>query len=135
MEAIVKKANQKIGIIARVFQTRSCENIIPLYVTFVRPLLEYNSVIWSPTTNKYDKKIEGIQKKMLNLLPEIRDKNLTYQQKLTKTKLLSLRARRIQHQLTIMFKMRKKKIGLCFEDFFQKNEYSKTRGNIYDKNA
>ena len=68
---------------------------------------------------------------MLNLLSDFHSEKLSYQQKLSKAKLLSLRARRIQHQLTIMFKMRNNMIGLSFDDFFQKNTFSKTRGNIF----
>ena len=68
---------------------------------------------------------------MLKLLSDQYIKDLSYQQKLKETKLLSLRARRIQHQLMIMFKMKNKKVDLCFDDFFEKNNYNRTRGNLY----
>ena len=126
---IIKKANQKLGIIARLFKNKNSRNIIPLYVTIVRPLLEYNSAIWAPITKKYDQQIEKVQKKMLKLLSDVED--LPYQQKLKKVKLLSLRARRIQQQLTIVFKMKNNLIDLRFDDFFKKNNYKKTRGNLY----
>ena len=129
MDTITKKANQKLGVIARVFKHKNSKNIIPLYKAFVRPLLEYNSVIWSPNTKKYDKKIEKVQMKMLKLLSDLGD--LPYQQKLKKVNLLSLHARRIQQQLIIMFKMKNNLIDLCFDDFFQRNSYSKTRGNSH----
>ena len=58
-------------------------------------------------------------------------RHLTYREKLKKIKLLSLHARRIQHQLTVVFKMKNKNIDLSFDDFFEKNTYSKTRGNIF----
>ena len=131
IETITKKANQKLGIIARVFKNRSTKNIMPLYVALVRPLLEYNSVVWSPITNKYDQKIEKIQRRMLKLLSDQYFEDLSYQQKLKEIKLLSLRARRIQHQLTIMFKMKNNMVDLCFDDFFEKNSYNRTRGNLY----
>ena len=131
METIIKKANQKLGIIARVFQNRSSYNMLPLYVALVRPLLEYNSVIWSPITSKYDKKIERIQKKMFKILSDGHIRKLPYRQKLLKMNFLSLRARRLQHQLIMMFKMKNNMIGLCFDDFFEKSHNSRTRGNIY----
>ena len=56
---------------------------------------------------------------------------LTYQEKLTKLKIHSLRARRIKHQLTFMFKMKYKFVDLCFNNFFQENSYKKTRGNVF----
>lgn len=48
IDTIVKKANRQLGIIAKVFTSRNPVTIIPLYKTFVRPHLEYNSIIWSP---------------------------------------------------------------------------------------
>ena len=50
IDAIVNKANRKIGIMAHVFKNRNTQTLLPLYKTFVRPILQYNSVIWSPYT-------------------------------------------------------------------------------------
>ena len=57
-------------------------------------------------------------------------KDLSYQSKLKKN-LLSLRARRIQHQLVTMYKIKNGLIDLHFEYFFKKNPFNKTRGNKY----
>ena len=115
--------------ITHVFRKSDADTFIPLYKTFVRPLLEYNSVIWSPSTTKYNDKLEMVQKKMFRLMSDF--KNLHYQEKLIKVNLLSLRERRIQHQLITMFKMKNNLVDLRFEDFFVKNDYGKTRGNKY----
>ena len=48
-----------------------------------------------------------------------------------KTKLMSLRARRIQQQLLIMFKMKKGLLVLHFEDLFQRSNYNRTRGSLF----
>ena len=129
IDSIVKKANQQLGIIARVFKGRNYKTILPLYKTFVRPFLEYNSVIWSPYTKKNDYKLEKIQIKMFNLIKGFR--SLSYLDKLKKANLSSLRARRIQHQLLIMYKMINKIIDLEFDDFFKMNNFNKTRGNAF----
>ena len=126
---IVKKANRQLAIIARVFRNRSVKTIIPLYKTFVRPILEYNSVIWSPYTKANEKKIENIQKKMCKLI--YRQESLTYKEKLKNLKMLTLKTRRIQQQLALMYKMRKGCLNLSFDDFFCKNNYKKTRGNVH----
>ena len=94
---IAKKANKQLGIIAKVFSSRSPQTIIPLYKTFVRPHLEYNSIIWSPHTKKCEKIIEKVQKRMCNIIYGARSSN--YQGKLKKANLLTLRARRIKDQL------------------------------------
>ena len=75
IDSIVLKANKQLGIIARVFTDKSLKTIIPLYKSFVRPLLEYNSIIWSPYTKKKNEKIEKIQKRMLNLVRDLRPLN------------------------------------------------------------
>lgn len=129
MDAMISKANRQLGIISRVFKQKNPETIIPLYKSFVRPFLEYNSIIWSPYTKTYIRKIERFQEKMCNLISGLR--SLTYKEKLKKLKLHSLQARRIKQQLTFMFKMKYKLIDLCFNNFFHENKHRKTRGNSF----
>ena len=81
-----------------------------------------------PVYHSERQKIERIQKKMCKLIYDLR--SLTYQEKLKKLKLLTLRTRRIQHQLTLVFKMKNKIIDLPFDDFFRKSSYNRTRGNV-----
>ena len=85
---MISKANRQLGVIARVFRLKNSQTIIPLYASFVRPLLEYNSIIWSPYTKTHIQKIERIQEKMCNLVSGLR--SLNYQEKLRKLKLHSL---------------------------------------------
>ena len=51
--------------------------------------------------------------------------------KLRKAGFLSIRERRIKDQLVCLFKMKNKMIDLDFEEFFQRNNYKKTRGNAF----
>jgi hypothetical protein len=129
IDSIVKKANRQLGIITKIFKSRRASIIIPLYKTFVRPHLEYNSIIWSPHTKKNDKKIEKIQKRMLKLVNG--SKSMTYVQKLKKHSLLSLQARRIKEQMTTVYKIKNNLMDLNFDDFFHMNKYTKTRGNVF----
>ena len=78
---------------------------------------------------KHEHKIERIQIKMCKLLDNMR--SLSYKEKLKKINLLSLRARRIKHQLLTIFKIMNNDINLSFDDFFQQNNFNKTRGNIF----
>ena len=95
----------------------------------MRPFLEYNSIIWAPFIKKNEEKIEKVQKKALKLIYDLR--HFSYQEKLKRTKLFSLHARRIEQQLTILFKMKSRKIDLKLDSFFQENLYNQTRGNAY----
>ena len=48
----VKKANQAVGMIKNTFTCMDSEIFIPLYKSYVRPHIEYASVIWSPIYKK-----------------------------------------------------------------------------------
>ena len=72
VDIIVKKANRQLGIIARIFKARNVETIVPLYKTFACPMLEYNSLIWSPYMRKHKHKIKRIEIKMYKLLHNMR---------------------------------------------------------------
>ena len=130
IDAITKKANQQLGIIARVFKNKNIQTFVPLCKTFVRPFLEYNSVIWSPytCTKQNEKKIENFQKKMCKMISDLR--SLPYEENLRRTKLLTLRARSIKHQPVglLIFKIKNKSIDLRFIDFLR---HHRTRGNIF----
>ena len=45
---IVKKANQRIGLIRRCFTNLTSAKVSILYKSIVRPILEYGSTDWSP---------------------------------------------------------------------------------------
>ena len=51
--------------------------IIPLYKTFVRPHLEYNSIIWSPSTKMNENIIEKCKRdSIFDFIKEMIKKNL-----------------------------------------------------------
>src|SRR5215469_12287375 len=62
----VKKANKMLGYIARNFEYKSKNVILPLYKSLVRPHLEYAVQLWSPLLKKGIAKIEKIKNEQLN---------------------------------------------------------------------
>ena len=44
----VAKANRVLGIIKRTFASRDANTIRLLYITLVRPILDYGSTVWNP---------------------------------------------------------------------------------------
>ena len=117
MNMTIKKANRQLCTIARVLKHKNPKIIVLLYKSFVRPFLEYNSIIWSPYTNTYVQKFEKIQEKMCNLMNGMR--SLSYQQKLAKLRLQSLQTRRIRYQLCFMFEM-KHRLNFALKISFKK---------------
>ena len=64
----VKKANSMVGLIKRSFFHLTPDLFRQLYITFVRPHLEYAQVIWSPKLQKHSKLLEGVQRRATRIV-------------------------------------------------------------------
>ena len=98
-----------------------------LYKAFVRPLVEFSSIVWSPYTSLYIEKIEKVQQRMCRMVPELR--GLGYRTQLQSLGLLSLKTRRIRYQLIMIFKMYKGFVNINFSAFFGLKKDKRTRGH------
>ena len=127
VDNIVARSFKKLAVINKVFSTKSHFTIIELYKSFVRPLLEYSSVIWCPYTQNLVDEVERVQRRLCRMLPSLR--HLSDKSQLKKIGLLSLRARRIRFQLITIYKMNKNVSGLNFYDFFELLTDCRTRGH------
>lgn len=97
---IVGRANSALGFVKRWSKEFSDPYVTKsLYTTFVRPLLEYASQVWSPYHQIHIKRIEAIQRRFLRFalrgLPWVDNFNLPpYQDRLRLINLQSLEKRR-----------------------------------------
>ena len=112
---ITKKAHQRANLIFRCFNSNHTDTLLKAFTTYVRPLLEYNSQIWSPITINDIFKIEQVQKQFTKRLPGL--SNLTYLQRLQILKLDSLEMRRLRSDLTLLYKIIFNKTGLDNKKF------------------
>ena len=64
---IVTKASLRAKLIIRCFQSRDPSLLITAFCVFVRPILEHNTVAWSPMLKKEIHKIECVQRRFTNL--------------------------------------------------------------------
>ena len=67
--SIVAKAHKRTAAIYRAFHSRNIDLLLRAYVTYVRPLIEHDSVIWSPDTAKNIELIESVQRRFTKRLP------------------------------------------------------------------
>ncbi|KAK7093852.1 hypothetical protein V1264_007538 [Littorina saxatilis] len=81
IRGVVSKANQRIGIIKRTFSFLDKDTFLKLYKAFVRPLVEYANVVWSPFLKRQSQTIERVQRRATKILKECRDKS--YAERLT----------------------------------------------------
>ncbi len=65
---VVKKANQRIGMIRRCFTDLTEKKVCILYKAIVRPLMEYGAPAWSPWHKKDIESLEKVQKRCLKLV-------------------------------------------------------------------
>ena len=100
-EKSCKTANRVIGFIARNFNYKSTEFMLPLYKSLVRPHLEYAVQLWSPHLRRDIYKMERVQRRATKMIPEIRSHS--YQQRLKDLKLISLVQRRLRGKLIEVF--------------------------------
>ena len=65
---ITGRAYQRIGLIFRGFVSRNPDLLIRAFGTYVRPILEYPTCVWSPYTLKDIRKLENVQRYFTRLL-------------------------------------------------------------------
>ena len=64
---------QRASLIYRMFVSRDIDLFVRAFVTYVRPVVEYNTVIWSPF-NKCDiERVEKVQLRFTKWLPGLKD--------------------------------------------------------------
>ncbi|XP_065639515.1 uncharacterized protein LOC136072275 [Hydra vulgaris] len=97
------KANQMLGRIKKSFVCFDYKLLRMLYITFVRPLLEFAVPVWSPFLKSDCDYIERIQHKATKLVSSIR--NLSYTNRIEELNLTTLVERRQRGDLIQMYKI------------------------------
>ena len=87
-------ARSRAAIILKCLQSRDCQLLYKAFDTYVRPLLEYCTSVWSPYRLEDTRKIESIQRKYPKRLRGLGD--LSSEQRLTVVKSATLEIRRIK---------------------------------------
>jgi len=98
-----------------------------LYKSLVRPHLEYCTAAWSPHYCKDKELIERVQRRFTRMIPDLKD--LSYEQRLAKTKLWSLEDRRTRADLIEVYKIIHGLSAVRFSTFFELSHNERTRGH------
>ena len=80
ISACVNKANSLLGMLSRTFESRDVNIWKHLYISMVRPHLEYAFQVWSPTLESDISKLEKIQRKATKIPTAL--KNISYDDRL-----------------------------------------------------
>ena len=109
IDNIVMKASKMLGFLIRnAKQFKKPYTKIKIYNSYVRSILEYCSVVWSPNYAVHQLRIERIQKRFcrhLSYSSHLLKKLPHYDDKLKHFKMVSLKVRRQQLDMSFLFKI------------------------------
>jgi len=97
------KAFSRSFLIFKGFSSRNSLLLVKAFTTYVRPLLEYNTYIWSPHDVYNITKIKSVQRRFTKRIPSV--SHLSYCERLEFLGLESLEYRRHIADLTMMYKI------------------------------
>jgi hypothetical protein len=100
---ITSKANQMLGRIKKSFARFDCKLMRSLYLTFIRPLLEFAVPVWSPYMQGDCNAIEKVQRRVTKLVSSI--SSLKYEDRLIALGLTTLTERRKRGDLIELYKL------------------------------
>ena len=124
---IIARAKQRAALIHRCFASRSIKNLTRAYSTYIRPMLEYATTVWSPSQITLINAIERVQKQFTKRLPGL--KNLAYNERLKLLGLQSLEHRRLKFDLILCYNIIHGQSAIPLDKMFTLNSNTTLRGH------
>ena len=100
---VTLKGHRMANLILKCFLSRDANSLVRAFTTYVRPRLEYCSVVWNPVLKKDIENLEKVQRRFTMRLPGLQ--HLTYCQRLARLQLESLELRRLRLDLAFTYKL------------------------------
>ena len=126
---VIHVANSRAYLILKCFKTRNPIILVRAFTTYIRPIIEYCSPVWSPHQTMLIKSIENIQKRFTKKISN--NSCLSYSSRLQLLGLDSLELRRLKHDLVICFKIMHNLVCIDKNLFFEINNNNYTRGHTF----
>ena len=122
---IVSKASQRAKLILKCFVSRDPTILSKAFCVFVRPILEFSSVIWNPGFKVDIDKFESVEKRFTRAcLP-----HLAYAESLAQLNLLTLETRRVMTDLITCYKLLNGELDVDCYSSIHSSDVTQTRGN------
>ncbi len=99
----VSKADSVLGVLKRTFMFRGADMWKRLYITYVRPHLEFAVSVWNPHLKGDIAKIEAVQRRATKVAHSMR--GLDYNERLERLDLTTLELRRTRGDLIQLYKI------------------------------
>jgi hypothetical protein len=100
---IVSRARQRICMLFRGFTSRNIDILMRAFIVYIRPVVEYNSVVWNPCTVHLIDILESVQRSFTKRIPSI--SKLTCTERLAHLNLDTLELRRLRFDLIFYYKV------------------------------
>ena len=127
--SIVSRGHLRAMQIWRCFLCKDYDILIKAFITYVRPLLEYCSTVWSPSSATLVDKLESVQRGFTKRLPGLQ--SFTYDQRCARLGIDRLELRRLHADLILCYKILHGLIALPWDRFFSITPHHSTRGHSY----
>ena len=102
------------------FSSKNIWTLLKAYTTYIRPKLEYNTVVWSPFLQQDINLVESVQKKFTrHICIWCKISFNSYSDRLSKLSINSLKYCRLEFDLILMFKICHNLCDLNFYEFFK----------------
>jgi len=119
----------RAGLILRTFMSRDIHLLKREFLVYVRPIVEHNSVIWSPYTARDIDAVESVQRRFTKRLPTL--SNMSYNDRLRCLNISSLEFRRLHNDLYWCYKVVFGLVLVILEDLFVFSPCKVTRGHKF----
>ena len=127
IHGIIQRASQRANLIHRTFLSKNVASLVRSYKVYIRPLLEYNSVIWSPSQIGLINSLESVQRCFTKRLKDLH--YTSYADRLSILKLQSLEHRRLINDLVMCYNIVHNRTALIFDEYFQFSHNPSSRGH------
>ena len=119
IESKVRSAKARCNYILRAFISKDPIFLFKIFSIYIRPILEYATVIWSPLEKKLIQKVEAVQKQFTyRSFKRAKTRYFNYENRLRILKTKSLQARRDNINLTTMNMIVHKKVNVSINNLF-----------------
>ena len=129
IENIIHSASVKLRLIKLCLLSKDPYLMKKAFTTYVRPLLEYCSPVWSPRHKYLIDGLEKVQKRFTRMVPNI--SHLPYSTRLSFLGLKTLEERRLIADLCFCYRSLNGMVDYSLVGQFKRANYEKTRGHSY----
>jgi hypothetical protein len=126
---VTKTAFARANLILRCFASKDIYCLSQAFVTYVRPMLEYCSPVWSPSSVKVINQIESVQRIFTKRL--FGNNQLSYFDRLVALDWITLETRRLHADLFLCYKIIHRLVSIDFDCIFTLASSVGTRGHKF----